>query len=214
MHVLEAKFIYCRSRNFSSLKIFHRRPFPTKLNTQNILGNVRRPIPILVAKVWWWNLDYMKYFQVKYFTCENIPIYSIWTIIVITKDKGKEKKNYISHSIIIGIWTVLLVFVSLFFHTLHQESRNQAGVKPTREKTTNPPIGQQSLLHGLLEQHPDVGMRVVWCKGSNGARITASNWKILLRINQWGKALWIDVVRLNVARGKGCGSDSISAREV
>ena len=30
----------------------------------------------LVAKVWWQNLDYVKNLQAKYFTSENIPIYS------------------------------------------------------------------------------------------------------------------------------------------
>ena len=34
--------------------------FRRKLNTRNILRNVRRPIPILVAKVWQRNLDYAK----------------------------------------------------------------------------------------------------------------------------------------------------------
>ena len=45
-----------------------------KLNTQNILCNIRRPMPILVVKVL-----VMKFgnLQVKYFTSENIPIYSI-----------------------------------------------------------------------------------------------------------------------------------------
>ena len=48
------------------------------LNTRNILCNVCWPIPILVTKVRRWNLDY-----VKYFTCENIPIYGtvIWSIL-------------------------------------------------------------------------------------------------------------------------------------
>ena len=47
------------------------------LNVRNILYNVRWPIPILVAKVWWRKLDYAKNLQAKYFTDENIPIYGI-----------------------------------------------------------------------------------------------------------------------------------------
>ena len=42
---------------------------------QNILCNVHRPIPILVAKVWRRKLDYAKNLQAKYFTSENILIY-------------------------------------------------------------------------------------------------------------------------------------------
>ena len=41
--------------------------FRRKLNTQNILCNVCRPIPILVTKVWQRNLDYIKNLQAKYF---------------------------------------------------------------------------------------------------------------------------------------------------
>ena len=41
-----------------------------KIKHAKYLCNVRRPIPMLVAKVWWWNLDYMKNLQVKYFTGE------------------------------------------------------------------------------------------------------------------------------------------------
>ena len=78
----------------------------------------------------------------------------------------------------------LLVLVSLFLHALYQESGNQAGVQPTGEKTTNSPIGQQSLLYRLLKQRPNVSMRVFRDKGSNCASITASNWKIPLRFNQ------------------------------
>ena len=48
--------------------------FQWKLNTRNILCNVRQPIPILVTKVWQQNLDYAKNLQAKYFTGENIPI--------------------------------------------------------------------------------------------------------------------------------------------
>ena len=44
---------------------------------QNILCNVPQSIPILVAKVLRQNLDYTKNLQVKYFTGENIQIYSI-----------------------------------------------------------------------------------------------------------------------------------------
>ena len=51
--------------------------FRRKLNTQNILCNVCRPIPVLVAEVWRRNLDYAKNLQAKYFTGENIPIYGI-----------------------------------------------------------------------------------------------------------------------------------------
>ena len=43
---------------------------------QNILCNVRRPIPpILIAKVWRRNLDCVKNLQVKYFASKNILIY-------------------------------------------------------------------------------------------------------------------------------------------
>ena len=49
--------------------------FRRKLNTQNILRNIHRPIPILIAKVWRLELDYMKNLQAKYFIGENIPIY-------------------------------------------------------------------------------------------------------------------------------------------
>ena len=52
-----------------------RENFRRKLNMQNILRNIRRPIPTLVAKVRLRNLDYMKNLQVKYFTGKNIPIY-------------------------------------------------------------------------------------------------------------------------------------------
>ena len=56
-------------------KIFVDDLFQQKLNTRNILCNVRRPIAILVAKVWWWKLYYAKNLQAKYFIGENIPIY-------------------------------------------------------------------------------------------------------------------------------------------
>ena len=49
--------------------------FRWKLNTRTILHNVHRPIPILVAEVWWRNLYYVKNLQAKYFTGENIVIY-------------------------------------------------------------------------------------------------------------------------------------------
>ena len=49
--------------------------FQRKLNMQNILCDVRQPIPILITKVWRQNLDYAKNLQAKYFTSENIPIY-------------------------------------------------------------------------------------------------------------------------------------------
>ena len=45
---------------------------------RNILCNVHRPIPILVAKVWQRKLDYAKNLQAKYFTGENIQIYGIY----------------------------------------------------------------------------------------------------------------------------------------
>ena len=45
----------------------------------DILCIACRPIPILVAKVWRINLDYVKNFQAKYFTGENIPIYGMCT---------------------------------------------------------------------------------------------------------------------------------------
>ena len=50
------------------------------LNTRNILCNVRRPIPILVAKVQRRNLDYAKNLaiQAKYFTGENTQSMVIW----------------------------------------------------------------------------------------------------------------------------------------
>ena len=62
---------------FLSLKIFRRRPFPTKIKYAKYLCNICLPIPILVAKVWQRNLGYAKYLQTKYFTSENIPIYGI-----------------------------------------------------------------------------------------------------------------------------------------
>ena len=43
----------------------------------HILCNVCRSIPILVTKVWRRKLDYAKNLQAKYFTDENIPIYSM-----------------------------------------------------------------------------------------------------------------------------------------
>ena len=42
----------------------------------NILCSIHRPIPIWVIKVWRRNLNYAKNLQAKYFTGENIPIYS------------------------------------------------------------------------------------------------------------------------------------------
>ena len=51
---------------------------------RNILHNVYQPIPILVTKVWWWNLDYVKFLQAKYFTGENIPIYGNAKIVELT----------------------------------------------------------------------------------------------------------------------------------
>ena len=56
-------------------EIFVNDLFRRKLNAQNILCNVHRPIPVLVAKVWRRKLDYAKILQVKYFAGENIPIY-------------------------------------------------------------------------------------------------------------------------------------------
>ena len=47
-----------------------------------ILCNVRRPIPILVAKVWQRKLDYVKFLQAKYFTSKNIPIYGISDLLI------------------------------------------------------------------------------------------------------------------------------------
>ena len=72
--------MYSRSWNF---RCFIDDLFWRKLNMQNILCNVRQPIPILVAKVRRRNLDYTKNLQVKYFTGENIPIYGIDHSIII-----------------------------------------------------------------------------------------------------------------------------------
>ena len=47
---------------FSPLNIFRQRPFPMKIKHAKY---VCRPIPILVAKVWRRNLDYVKNLQVK-----------------------------------------------------------------------------------------------------------------------------------------------------
>ena len=49
----------------------------------NVLHNICRPIPILVAKVWRWNLGYAKNLQAKYFTGKNIPIYGIPLYLVV-----------------------------------------------------------------------------------------------------------------------------------
>ena len=51
--------------------------FRWKLNTQNILCNICWPIPILVAKVWQWNLDYAKNLQAKYLLAK-ISWSSVW----------------------------------------------------------------------------------------------------------------------------------------
>ena len=59
-------------KNFSSTT------FSDEIEHAKYLCNVRRPIPILVANVWWRNLDYVKNLQAKYFISENIPIYSIY----------------------------------------------------------------------------------------------------------------------------------------
>ena len=40
---------------------------------RNILCNVRRPIPILVAEVWRRKLDYAKNLQAKYLTSKKYP---------------------------------------------------------------------------------------------------------------------------------------------
>ena len=48
---------------FSSLKFLVDDLFQQKLNTQNILCNVCRPIPIFVAEVWRRNLDYAKIYK-------------------------------------------------------------------------------------------------------------------------------------------------------
>ena len=47
----------------------------TTFSDKIFCSNVRRPIPILVTKVWRRNLDYTKNLQANYFTSENIPIY-------------------------------------------------------------------------------------------------------------------------------------------
>ena len=61
--------VMCRiSQIFAIKNFFVDDLFRQKLNTRNILCNVRRPIPILVAKIWQRNLDYAKNLQAKYFT--------------------------------------------------------------------------------------------------------------------------------------------------
>ena len=77
--------IYRRLRKFHRQKFFVDDLFPQKSNMLNILHNIRRPIPILVAKVWQRNLDYAKILQAKYFSGENTPIYST---------EGHHKQRY------------------------------------------------------------------------------------------------------------------------
>ena len=44
------------------------------------ISNIFQPIPIFIASLWRRKLDYAKILQVKYFTGENILIYSTLTI--------------------------------------------------------------------------------------------------------------------------------------
>ena len=62
-------------REIFVVKNFSSTTFSDKDKTH--LYNVYRPIPISIAKVWQWNLDYAKKLQAKYFISENIPIYGI-----------------------------------------------------------------------------------------------------------------------------------------
>ena len=75
--------------------------FRQKLNTQNTLCNVRRPIQILVAKVWQQNLDYVKNLQAKYFTSENILIYGIILLLLVNTfhKKTLHKTKYFNNEI-------------------------------------------------------------------------------------------------------------------
>ena len=78
-------------REIFVIKIFSSTTFSDEnLNMQNILCNIRRPIPILVAKIWQRNLDYAKNLQAKYFTGENIPIYGNRTSGIYTQDTTKS----------------------------------------------------------------------------------------------------------------------------
>ena len=63
-------FVVSSQRKFRDLQ--------RKLNTRNILCNVCRPVPILVAKVWRRKLGYAKNLQAKYFTRKNILIYGMY----------------------------------------------------------------------------------------------------------------------------------------
>ena len=93
---------------FSSVKIFRHDLFRQKLMTPNILCNVCQPIPILVAKVWRQNLDYVKNLQVKYFTGENILIYGIYiklTLVLILNGERSDKYCNL-------FWTGMGVFIN------------------------------------------------------------------------------------------------------
>ena len=77
-------------REIFVIKIFSSTTFSDEnLNMRNILCNIRRPIPILVAKIWRRNLDYAKNLQAKYFTGENIPIYGNRASGIYTQDTTK-----------------------------------------------------------------------------------------------------------------------------
>ena len=74
--------LYTIDHEIFVIKNFSPTTFSDKNKIRKILVcNVCRPIPILVAKVWWWNLDYIKNLQAKYFTSESIPIYSTTNLI-------------------------------------------------------------------------------------------------------------------------------------
>ena len=79
----------CSSSKTSKARKCHHDLFWRKLNMRNILCNVCRPIPTLVAEVWRRNLDYAKNLQAKYFTSESIPIYG--TLVDQAFDKKWEE---------------------------------------------------------------------------------------------------------------------------
>ena len=72
---------------------------------RNILCNVRRPIPILIAKVWRRNLDYTKNLQAKYFTHENILIYG-------------TRQTYMYQPVIVGT-IIMYMYIIALLHVYH-----------------------------------------------------------------------------------------------
>ena len=69
---------YIVDREIFAVK-FSSMTFTTKIKHAKYLCNIRRPIPILVAKVRRRNLDYAKNLLAKYFNGENILIYGTYS---------------------------------------------------------------------------------------------------------------------------------------